>query len=59
MSSNIKNTHTFSINVNESKGLIAIQCLKCDKYFNFVDGKYSKWNYKLSCDELIIREIIE
>ncbi len=53
------NTHTFAIKIEKKIGIIAIQCLKCNHYFNFVDGYYSKWNNILTCDELIIKSIIQ
>ncbi len=39
--------------------LYHITCLNCGHRYNFVHGKYSKWNYEWSCDEMIIKDIIE
>lgn len=55
----MKNTHTFKIDVTKMAGLIAIQCVKCKHNFNFINGEwYSTWSI-LTCDELIIKDIIE
>lgn len=49
---------TYKYRLKDSEIVMYI-CSKCGKEIFYKNDKPSKWNYKLTCDELIIKNIIE